>query len=125
MSPTVEAVIKATQCAELLHNDIRAGHKLACRDDHLLQILLRDLIDESVKVHLRLLEIQNLMLDKEKRAAEVIAQDRPAPSNRCPSCGVMSRPIGDDGKTYMEHDHKCPRKKAGVKANPPFNSGAL
>jgi len=119
MSPTVEAVVKATQCAELLHSDIRAAHKLACRDDNLLQILIRDLIGESVKVHLRLLEIQNLMIEKEKRLESV--QFRPGPSARCPACGVMSRLIGDNGEAYQEHDHKCPNKKAGVKDNPPFN----
>ncbi len=57
--PQAETITKATQCADLLVSDIRDAHCHACDDDPALEILLRDLIGDAVKIKHRLSEIQN------------------------------------------------------------------
>lgn len=54
-----ETITKAAQCADLLVSDIREAHKLACEDELALELLLRDLIEDAVKVKNRLGELQN------------------------------------------------------------------
>ncbi len=56
-----EAIAKATQCSDLLISDIREAHKLACQGNPLLEILLRDLIGESVKINRRLAELEGCL----------------------------------------------------------------
>lgn len=55
----LENLSKALQCAELLAVDIRAAHKAACLDEPLLEIVLRDLIRESVAIKDRLAELES------------------------------------------------------------------
>jgi hypothetical protein len=54
-----EAITKAAQCADLLVSDIREAHKQACESDLALEILLRDLVGEAVKIKNRLGELEN------------------------------------------------------------------
>ena len=58
MNPQLEAITKAAQCADLLLSDIRDAHKLACRDNPLLEILLRELLGDAVKIKNRLAELE-------------------------------------------------------------------
>jgi len=58
MTQQLEAIVKATQCSDLLMSDIRAAHSLACHKNPLLEILLRDLIADAVRLNRRLAEIQ-------------------------------------------------------------------
>lgn len=55
----LEALTKAAQCADLLVCDIREAHKLACEDEPALEILLRDLTGEAVKLKTRLAELED------------------------------------------------------------------
>ena len=57
MTPQQEAVTKAAQCADLLTSDIRQAHSLACQNNPLLEIVLRELIAEAAKIKNRLAEI--------------------------------------------------------------------
>jgi hypothetical protein len=61
MEPQLEAITKATQCSDLLVSDIREAHKLACQENPLLEILLRDLIGEAVKINRRLAELEGCL----------------------------------------------------------------
>jgi hypothetical protein len=54
-----ESITKAAQCADLLVSDIREAHKQACESDLALELLLRDLIGETVKIKNRLVELEN------------------------------------------------------------------
>jgi hypothetical protein len=54
-----EAITKAAQCADLLVSDIREAHKQACESELALELLLRDLISEAVKIKTRLGELEN------------------------------------------------------------------
>ncbi len=54
-----ESITKAAQCADLLVSDIREAHKQACESDLALELLLRDLIGEAVKIKNRLVELEN------------------------------------------------------------------
>ncbi len=58
MKPQLEAIVKATQCSDLLISDVRAAHRLACQDNPLLEILLRELIAEAAKINRRLAELE-------------------------------------------------------------------
>ena len=58
MTQQLESVVKATQCSDLLISDIRAAHSVACRENRLLEILLRELIADAVRINRRLAEIQ-------------------------------------------------------------------
>ncbi len=53
----LETITKAAQCAELLESDIREAHKLACEDEAVLEILLRELLGEAAKLKNRLVEL--------------------------------------------------------------------
>jgi hypothetical protein len=55
---TQESVTKAAQCASLLVSDIREAHKNACDGNRAVEMLLRDLISDSVKIKDRLAEIE-------------------------------------------------------------------
>lgn len=57
MTQQLEAVVKA-QCSDLLISDIRAAHSVACQENPLLEILLRDLIADAAKLNRRLAEIE-------------------------------------------------------------------
>ena len=61
MNPQQESVSKAVQCADLLANDIRQSHKLACQDNPLLEILLRELIADTVRIRNRLAELEGCL----------------------------------------------------------------
>jgi hypothetical protein len=54
----LETITKAKQTANLLNGDIREAHKRACQDDPVLEILLRELIGDAVKMQNRLAEIE-------------------------------------------------------------------
>jgi len=58
MTQQLEAIVKATQCSDLLISDIRAAHSVACQENPLLEILLRDLIADAVRINRRLAEIE-------------------------------------------------------------------
>jgi hypothetical protein len=45
-----ETLTKAAQCADLLVSNIRTAHKQACENEPALEILLRDLIGDAVKI---------------------------------------------------------------------------
>ena len=57
----IEAVTKASQCADLLVGDIREAQKIACQGNGVLEILLRDLIDDAAKIKNRLAEIETCL----------------------------------------------------------------
>ena len=61
MTPQQEAITKAVQCSDLLVSDIRSGHKLACQDNPLLEVLLRELIADAVKINRRLAELEGCL----------------------------------------------------------------
>ncbi len=61
MTPQQESIVKATQCSDLLVSDIRAAHRLACQDNRLLEILLRELIAEAAKINRRLAELEGCL----------------------------------------------------------------
>ena len=61
MTPQQESVTKAAQCADLLTSDIREAHKLACRGNPLLEVLLRELIGDAAKIKNRLAEIEGCL----------------------------------------------------------------
>jgi len=54
-----ESITKAAQCADLLVSDIREAQKQACESEPALELLLRDLIGEAVKIKNRLSELEN------------------------------------------------------------------
>jgi hypothetical protein len=54
-----ETITKAAQCADLLVSDIREAHKQASENEPALELLLRDLIAEAVKIKNRLGELEN------------------------------------------------------------------
>jgi hypothetical protein len=58
MNKQLEAIVKATQCSDLLISDIRAAHSVACHKNRILEILLRDLIADAVRINRRLAEIE-------------------------------------------------------------------
>jgi|GEM_PF-1583366 len=56
-----ESITKATQCASLLYDDIREAHKISCRSNPVLSILLRDLLGDTVRLKNRLAEIESCL----------------------------------------------------------------
>jgi hypothetical protein len=56
--PLLETITKAAQTADLLASDIREAHSQACGENPALEILLRDLIADAMKVRNRLAEIE-------------------------------------------------------------------
>ena len=54
----LETITKASQCADLLVGDIREAQKVACEGNVALEILLRDLIVDAVKIKSRLGELE-------------------------------------------------------------------
>jgi len=56
-----EAIAEAAQCAALLVSDIREAHKLACQDERVLEILLREILGEVARIENRLAELQSTM----------------------------------------------------------------
>ena len=61
MKPQQEAITKAVQCSDLLVSDIRSAHKLACQDNPLLEVLLRELIADAVRLNRRLAELESCL----------------------------------------------------------------
>jgi hypothetical protein len=61
MNPQLEAITKAAQCADLLVGDIREAHKVACHENPALEILLRELLGDAVRIKNRLAELQSTM----------------------------------------------------------------
>lgn len=57
-SQNLETLTKAMQCADLLAADIHEAHKAACQNDPVLEILLRDLIRDSMAIKNRLAELE-------------------------------------------------------------------
>lgn len=56
--PLLESITKAAQSADLLARDVREAHRNSCGDNPALEILLRDLIADAMKVKNRLAEIE-------------------------------------------------------------------
>jgi hypothetical protein len=56
--PLLESISKAAQAADLLVSDVREAHSQACGENPALEILLRDLIADAMKVRNRLAEIE-------------------------------------------------------------------
>jgi hypothetical protein len=56
-SQQLEAITEAAQCSDLLVSDIREAHKFACRDNPALEILLRELLGETMRIKNRLAEL--------------------------------------------------------------------
>ena len=54
----LETLVKAKQTAFTLVGEIRWAQKQACQDNPVLEILLRDLIGDAVKLQNRLAEIE-------------------------------------------------------------------
>ena len=54
----LEAITQAVQCADLLTSDLREAHKLACQNDAVLEILLRELIGDATRIKNRLVELE-------------------------------------------------------------------
>jgi hypothetical protein len=53
MNPTaqpLEANTQAVQCADLFTSDLREAHKLACQNDAVLEILLRELLGAATRI---------------------------------------------------------------------------
>ena len=61
MTPQQELITKATQCSDLLASDIRAAHRLACKGNPLLEIALRELIADAVRINRKLAEIEGCL----------------------------------------------------------------
>lgn len=61
MTPQQESVTRAAQCADLLVGDIRAAHRVACNENPLLEIALRELIAEAAKLKNRLAELEGCL----------------------------------------------------------------
>ena len=61
MNPQLETITKAAQCADLLVSDIREAHKVACHENPALEILLRELLGDVVRIKNRLAELQSTM----------------------------------------------------------------
>ena len=61
MTPQQEAITKAVQRSDLLVADIRDAHSRACQDNRLLEVLLRELIADAVRVNRRLAEIEGCL----------------------------------------------------------------
>lgn len=57
----MEGITVAKQCAELLSSDIIAAHKSACQDDPVLEIVLSDLISDSVAIVDRLARLERAL----------------------------------------------------------------
>lgn len=56
-----EAITQAAQCAALLVSDLREAHKLACRDQPVLEMLLREILGEVARIENRLAELQSTL----------------------------------------------------------------
>ena len=54
-----EYITKATQCSSLLYDDIREAHKASCQDNPILEILLRELLGDAMRLKNRLAEIES------------------------------------------------------------------
>jgi hypothetical protein len=52
-----ELVTKATQCSDLLLSDIREAHSVACQKNYLMELLLREIITDAVRLKQRLSDI--------------------------------------------------------------------
>jgi hypothetical protein len=61
MNPQQEAIEKAVQCSDLLVNDVRAAHRLACDDNLLLELVLRELIAEAARINRKLAEVERCL----------------------------------------------------------------
>jgi hypothetical protein len=61
MTPQQEAITKAVQCSDLLVSDVRQAHRLACDDNLLLELVLRELIADAVRINRRLAEIETAL----------------------------------------------------------------
>lgn len=57
-APLRQTVTKATQTADLLASEIRAAQSRSCGENPALEILLRDLIYDAMKLKNRLAEIE-------------------------------------------------------------------
>jgi hypothetical protein len=58
LSPLLDTVTKAAQTSDLLASHVREAHSQACGENPALEILLRDLIADAMKVRNRLAEIE-------------------------------------------------------------------
>ena len=56
--PLHESLTKAAQTVEILAGEIRGAHSQSCGENPALEILLRDLIADAMKVRNRLSEIE-------------------------------------------------------------------
>ena len=61
MTQQKEAITKAVQCSDLLTSDIRQAHRVACQGNPLLEIVLRELIADAVRINRRLAELEGCL----------------------------------------------------------------
>lgn len=61
MMPQQETITKAVQCSDLLTSNIRDAHKVACEENPVLEIVLRDLIADAARISRRLAEIKGCL----------------------------------------------------------------
>jgi hypothetical protein len=52
-----ELVTKAAQCSDLLLSDIREAHSVACQKNYLMELLLREILTDAVRLKQRLADI--------------------------------------------------------------------
>jgi hypothetical protein len=52
-----ESITKALQCSDLLLSDIRQAHKRACQESPILELILRDILTDGVRMNARLAEL--------------------------------------------------------------------
>jgi hypothetical protein len=64
MKTHVEEVLKASQSANLLVSDIRHAHKAAIRENPLLEVVLLDLLTQSIDLERKLKAIDQALNEK-------------------------------------------------------------
>lgn len=60
----LEEITKAKQTSNMLNAEVRQAHKLAIRENPILEIALRDVMFEAVKIQIRLAEIEAALNEK-------------------------------------------------------------
>jgi hypothetical protein len=63
-----EEVLKAAQSAKQLDSDLRGAHKAAIRENYLLEISLRGILEKAVEMELKLKELDAALSDQAKPA---------------------------------------------------------
>jgi hypothetical protein len=63
-----EEVLKASLAANQLVSDLKGAHKAATRENYLLAIPLRDLLNQSMEIERKLKELDAALTDQAKLA---------------------------------------------------------